>query len=142
MNARLALVKGEDSQMLLSWGNFQFEISTLAYDSLRTSASYPWAKVERMGNRPQLQAMGKDHRTMSISGIVFPTYNDVGAGLVEALRELAAKMKPQILVSGDGSNLGKWCILSIDEDDSFFFENGVPRKQSFSIEMERFGIDE
>lgn len=128
--------------MLLSWGNFQFEISTLAYDSLRTSASYPWAKVDRMGNTPQLQAMGREHRTKSISGVVFPTYNDIGAGQIEALRELAAKMEPQILVSGDGANLGKWCILSIDEDDSFFFENGVPRKQTFSIEMERFGTDE
>lgn len=127
--------------MLLSLGSFQFEVDSAAYDSLKVTASYPWAKVERMGNTPQLQALGKEHRTISISGVVFPTYQNVGIAQIEQLRLLASLMQPQIMLSGTGLYLGKWCIMSIDEDDSYFFENGAPRKQSFSLELERYSDD-
>lgn len=131
-------MKGEDSQMLLSLGSFQFAVDSAAYDQLTIKAEYPWSKADRLGSTPQLQAVGKEHRSISISGTVFPTYNNVGADQVESIRELAAKMEPQILVAGDGKNLGKWCVLSISEDDSCFFEQGTPRKQSYTLELERY----
>ena len=124
--------------MLLSLGSFTFAVDSAAYDQLSLNAEYPWAKADRLGSTPQLQALGKEHRTVSVSGTVYPTYNNVGTDQVEALRELAAKMEPQILVAGDGRNLGKWCILSIKEDDSLFFEQGTPRKQAYSLELERY----
>lgn len=124
--------------MLLSLGNFTFGVSSAAYDRLTQNAEYPWSKVDRMGGEPQLQAMGKEHRTVSISGVVFPTYNNVGAEQIETLRSMAAQMEPQILVSGDGKVLGKWCILSISEEDSCFFEQGTPRKQTYGLELERY----
>lgn len=124
--------------MLLSLGSFTFAVDSAAYDQLTIKAEYPWAKAERLGNLPQLQAIGKEHRSISLSGAVFPGYNNTGASVIEDLRELAASMEPQILVSGNGKNLGKWCVLSISEDDSLFFEQGTPRKQGFTIELERY----
>lgn len=127
--------------MLLSLGSFIFSVDTAAYQSLAQNAEYPWAKAERLGASPQFQAMGKEHRKISLSGVVFPTYLNVGAEQIELLRSLAAQMKPQILVGGDGKILGKWCVTSISEDDSCFFEQGTPRKQAFSLEMERYSDD-
>ncbi len=124
--------------MLLSLGDFQFSVDSAAYDRLTIKAEYPWSKAERLGSVPQLQAVGKEHRTISISGAVFPSYNNVGDYQIESIRELAAKMTPQILVAGDGKNLGKWCVISISEDDSCFFEQGTPRKQSYTLELERY----
>ena len=124
--------------MLLSLGDFQFSVDSAAYDSLTVKAEYPWSKAERLGGAPQLQAAGKEHRSVSIGGVVFPTYYGVGAEQIEALRKLAARMEPQLMVSGDGRSLGKWCVLSISEEDSYFFEQGTPRKQSYTLELERY----
>lgn len=124
--------------MLLSLGNFKFAVDTAAYNELDRNASYPWSKVERLGNTPQFQAIGKEHRTVSIKGTVFSTYNNVGKDQIETLRELAAKMRPLQMVSGDGTVLGKWVILDISESETAHFENGVPRKQGFSMSLERF----
>lgn len=124
--------------MLLSLGSFKFSVDSAAYTELDRSASYPWSKVERLGNAPQFQAIGKEHRTVSIKGTVFPAYNSVGKDQVEALRELAAKMEPLQMVSGDGTVLGKWVILDISESEAAHFEDGTPRKQGFSMSLERF----
>lgn len=124
--------------MLLSLGNFKFSAETVAYNELDRGANYPWSKVERLGGAPQFQAIGKEHRTVAIKGTVFPTYNNVGKDQIEALQEIAAKMKPLQMVSGDGTVLGKWVILDISETGSAHFEDGTPRKQEFSLSLERF----
>ncbi len=124
--------------MLLSLGSFTFTVDNAAYDKLTLNAEYPWAKADRLGNTPQLQATGKEHRTISIRGVVYPTYNNVGAAQIENMRALAAKMEPLALVAGNGQNMGKWCILSIKEEDSILFEDGTPQKQDFSLELERY----
>lgn len=125
--------------MLLSLGDFRFSVDTAAYDDLSTEAEYPWAKVDRMGNTPQLQAVGKEHRTMSLKGLIITTYRG-GAEQPETLRAMAGKMEPLELVTGDGRALGKWCITSISESDSAFFKDGMPKKQTFSIDLERFSL--
>ena len=126
--------------MLLSLGDFRFSVDTAAYDSSDLNAEYPWAKVERIGNTPQLQAMGLEHRTMSLNGTVITTYKG-GSAQPETLRVLAGKMVPLELVTGDGRALGKWCIMKISESDSNFFGDGMPKKQAFTIEIERFGYE-
>lgn len=124
--------------MLLSLGNFKFSVDAAAYNDLERTANYPWSKVERLGGTPQLQAIGKEHRTISIKGTVFTTYNNVGRGQVETLREMAAEMKPFQMVSGDGAVLGMWSITRISESESVFFEDGTPKKQEFTLELECF----
>lgn len=123
--------------MLLSLGDFRFSVDTAAYNGLDTNAEYPWAKVERLGESPQLQAMGKEHRTKSLRGVIITSYKG-GAGQPETLRAMAGKMEPLELVAGDGKAWGKWCIMSVNESNDAFFPDGVPRKQSFTIELERF----
>ncbi len=124
--------------MLLSLGDFRFSIDTAPYDGMDVDAEYPWAKVDRLGASPQMQAMGKEHRRMTLKGIVITTYRG-GVGQPEALRQMAGRMEPLDLVTGDGRALGKWCIVRVGESDSHFFTDGVPRKQSFTLELERYG---
>lgn len=123
--------------MLLSLGDFKFSVDTATYDDLSLEAEYPWAKIDRLGNTPQLQSVGKEHRTMSLKGVVYTTYRG-GAAQPEALRSIAGKMEPLELVTGDGRALGKWCITKVSEGDSCFFEDGVPQRQTFSLDLERF----
>jgi phage protein U len=124
--------------MLLSLGDFRFSVETAAYDALDLNAEYPWMKVERVGNTPQLQAVGLERRTMTLKGAVMTTYKG-GTAQTEALRKMAGRMEPLELVTGDGRALGKWCVTRINESDSGFFRDGMPKKQSFTMDLEIFG---
>ena len=123
---------------MLSLGSFQFSVSSAAYAKLVLTASYPWVSVDRLENTPQHQAMGKESRSISLDGVVYPAYRGAGTRQIETLRSNAAKMEPQVLVAGDGRMLGKWVVKKIGETGSDFFSDGTPRKQEFSLEMERF----
>lgn len=124
--------------MLLSLGDFRFSVDTAAYDGMDVDAEYPWARADRLGESPQMQAMGKEHRKMTLKGLIITTYRG-GVGQPEALRQMAARMEPLDLVTGDGRAWGKWCIMRVGESDSNFFIDGVPRMQSFTLELERYG---
>ncbi len=124
--------------MMLSLGDFQFGVDTAAYAELSLKAECPWAKVDRLQNTPQHQAMGLEVRSISLRGTVYPSYREAGLSQIEALREAAAEMKPQPLMSGNGRYLGRWVVKSISQTDSVFFEDGAAQKQEFTMEIERF----
>ena len=126
--------------MMLSLGDFRFSVDTAAYAQLALRAEYPWATVERLQNTPQFQAMGKETRSVTLDGVVYPSYRDAGVSQIESLREAAAKMEPQYLVTGDGHYLGRWIVKNVSQTDSVFFEDGLPQKQEFTLELERFDL--
>ena len=126
--------------MMLSLGDFQFGVDTAAYAELSLKAEYPWAKVDRLQNTPQHQAMGLEVRSISLRGTVYPSYREAGLSQIETLREAAAEMKPQPLMAGNGRYLGSWVVKSISQTDSVFFEDGAAQKQEFTMEMERFDL--
>ena len=124
--------------MMLSLGDFQFGVDTAAYAELSLKAEYPWAKVDRLQNTPQHQAMGLEVRSVSLRGAVYPSYRGAGLSQIETLREAAAEMKPQPLMAGNGRYLGRWIVKSISQTDTIFFEDGTAQKQEFTMEIERF----
>ena len=126
--------------MMLSLGDFQFGVDTAAYAELSLKAEYPWAKVDRLQNTPQHQAMGLEVRSVSLRGTVYPSYRGAGLSQIETLREAAAEMKPQPLMAGNGRYLGSWVVKSISQTDSVFFKDGAAQKQEFTMEMERFDL--
>lgn len=126
--------------MMLSLGDFQFSIDTAAYAQLSLRAEYSWAAVERLQNTPRFQATGKETRSVTLDGVVYPGYRDAGISQIETLREAAVKMEPQYLMAGDGKYLGRWVVKSISQTDSVFLEDGLPQKQEFTLELERFDL--
>ena len=58
--------------MMLSLGDFQFGVDAAAYAELSLKAEYPWAKVDRLQNTPQHQAIGLEVRSVSLRGAVYP----------------------------------------------------------------------
>ena len=126
--------------MMLSLGDFQFGVDAAAYAELSLKAEYPWAKVDRLQNTPQHQAMGLEVRSVSLRGTVYPSYSEAGLSQIEALQEAAAEMKPQPLMAGNGRYLGSWVGKSISQTDSVFFKDGAAQKQEFTMEMERFDL--
>lgn len=50
-------------------------------------------------------------------------------------------MKPVRLTTGSGEVLGRWLLQTIEEEQDAMLADGLPRKQSFTVEFGRYGED-
>ncbi|WP_240462173.1 phage tail protein, partial [Burkholderia sp. Nafp2/4-1b] len=119
---------------------FHFNLSTAAFDTLRRATHYRVATQERLNRQEALQAVSVGGETITLSGVVFP---QLGASVrqIERLRAIGADMKPVQLTTGAGDVLGRWYLQRIDEEQHALLADGVPRKQTFSLEFGRYGED-
>jgi phage protein U len=120
-------------------GQFYFNISTAGYDSLRRMTAYNIAEQDRLTRRPALQAVSKGSESLTISGAIFTKQS--GARQLNKLREIGFAMEPVVLTTGYGENYGQWYIERIEEEQAYLFPDGMPRKQTFTIELQRYGED-
>lgn len=118
---------------------FYFNLSTAGFDALRRQTSYNVASQDRLGRRPALQAVAKGSESISLSGAVFT--QRAGAGQLDKLRGIGFAMAPLLLITGYGETLGQWYLTRIDEDQAGLFADGMPRKQQFTLEFQRYGED-
>ena len=124
--------------MMLALGPYRFAINTSSYQSLRRSSSYRWPAVERIGAMPALQHIGADSGKISLDGVIYPD-NGNESSQVARMRDSAKLSTPHLLVDGQGYVWGKWVIEKIDEQQSYFFENGSARKIEFHLELTEYG---
>lgn len=122
--------------VMMQLGDFQFGISTAAYQQLRRSTAYTWAAQDRFGKMPALQHTGPGSDSITLTGVIFTSYRG-GIGQLKTLRSVAAIGQPQLLVDGDGHLLGRWVIESVEESQSVFAAFGRPRKQEFTLQLRK-----
>jgi phage protein U len=120
-------------------GQFYFNISTAGHDTLNRVTSYNIAEQDRLTRRPALQAVSKGIETITISGAIFTKWS--GSQQLTKLREIGFAMEPVTLTTGYGENFGRWYLMRIDEEQTYLFPDGMPRKQTFTIEFQRYGED-
>ena len=151
--------------MMYQLGFVQFELMTLAPQTVTRSNKYRWASNNRMGGRPSKQFVGQGDDKITFDGVIFPEFSGsaslleailrpyivyfpslkspaVGLWLIEVLRGLAAKGEPQPLMRGDGHYMGLYCVESVDETDTNLIAEGVPLKQEFKLELSHYGRDQ
>lgn len=124
-------------------GQFQFGIDTAAFQQLQRSASYQWQAKNRVGRKPAQQFTGQGADTITLNGVIYPHYRG-GIGQLGFMREIAGTGQPQPLVytlDSVGQYCGRWCITSIEETRTVFFDNGAPRKIEFSLTLVEYGED-
>ncbi|AFC85476.1 phage tail protein [Frateuria aurantia] len=128
-------------QPVVSGGTpFYFNLDTAAFDSLQRQTSYGWQGQERLGRRPAQQFVGMGTDKITLSGAIYPHFKG-GLTQLDSLRTLAGTGKPYILTTGYGQVLGTWCLSSISEQQSALLHGGIPRKQGFTLEFDRYGDD-
>lgn len=128
--------KGEKSK-LLKIGEFAFMANGVSYNKLSFAHTHKWEEVEKADNSlPSLQYAGHS-KTASVSGVILPTEGRGDVTTIEALNKLAGK--PQRIVTGSGENLGDWVITQINESFDKVFEDGTPRKITYSLSLKYFG---
>jgi phage protein U len=122
---------------MMSLDLFVFELQTLAYQDLSRSNEWRHVSIDRFGERPTAQFLGKGAEKISLSGTIYP--GQVGDyGSLERLRELGDEGNAYQLMTGWYEILGHYIILKLDEKQSVHTQDGAPRKVDFTLELERF----
>lgn len=122
--------------MLMSLGLFVFSIDSLAYDRLQRSTQWRWAANNRLGERPSHQFTGPGEDRITLSGTLAHDITGDGQRLQD-LRDLGDSGKAWVLMQGDGEHKGFWFIDSVQENASYFFPDGTPRKIEFTVVLNR-----
>lgn len=123
---------------MMKLGDFVFSLNTAAFQSMSRSSSYNWPEQARIGTNPCLQFTGVGAETLSLPGVILPTFKG-GLKQVVKMRELAGLGKPLELIDGFGDLKGFWCITSIKENTSDFLAGGYPQKIEFTLELKYYG---
>ncbi|MDE1464780.1 phage tail protein [Spartinivicinus poritis] len=131
------------NQVMMALGDFMFSVSTVQYQTLKTSQSWRWAKKDRYGRKPAKQFHGPDANTKKLDIAVYPEIKQ-DFYWFDKLKQLADKGEPLRLVGGSpsgGVDLGLWVIDQIDQDDNYFFEDGTPMEIKGSLAISEYGED-
>lgn len=125
------------NNVMMTLGEFQFSITTAAYQELTRTREWRWPTQERFMQNQALQFVGPGGDTISLPGVIYPEYRG-GLGQVEAMAALADKGMPLDMISGTGVVLGRWVIERLEEKHSTFAVQGVGRKQEFTLGLRKF----
>jgi hypothetical protein len=124
-------------------GDYMFSIDSAAFQSLDRQSSYRWQPLERIGRKPAHQFTGQGADTITLSGTILTTFRG-GIGQVGQMRAQAGQGVPLPFVyafENAGQYCGQFCILSINEKRTVFFDNGMPRKIEFDLQIVEYGAD-
>ena len=128
-------------QMIL--GKFPFMLRTASYQRMQRQTQQRWSSHDRVGKPPALQYLGQGEDTITLPGVIIPELcGPLSTLSLSALRKMANEGKPQMLITIDpaaaaGDIMGKWVILSVEENHSDFFGE-LPMKIEFSISLKRY----
>ena len=122
--------------MLMSLGQFVFQLQDLAYSELQRSTAWRHASNSRVGARPALQYVGQGDDTITLSGTLVPEIAGTLQSLV-TLRDMADAGDAYAMVDGAGRIFGAWVIDRIEEGGSAFTPDGIARRTSFTIALRR-----
>lgn len=118
---------------------FRFSLGKAAYDTFSRETQFNIASQDRLTRRPAEQAVGKGRDSVTLKGAIFLARH--GAGHVDRLRELGETLQPLTVTTGYGEHMGRWYLARLSEEQEHLFTDGAPRKQSFTLELTRYGED-
>jgi phage protein U len=122
---------------MLRLGSINFALNTAVYQEMQRTAEYNWPGQERFGQLAALQYTGPGEETMTLPGVIYPTYKG-SANAIANLRTLASLGQPQMLMDSQGKLYGNWVIVRVEEKRSEFALLNMPKKIEFSVTLKRF----
>jgi hypothetical protein len=122
---------------MIKLGSYVFSLDTAAYQQLARSTAYRWQALDRVNQHAALQYTGPGEDTITLNGVILPTFRG-GLGQLDAMRAEAAKGEPLLMVDGQGYVHGRWVIQSINETQKTFERNGAPLQIDFSLRLRKY----
>ena len=126
---------------ILSLGQFQFSVSTAAFEQLQRSSGWEWAEQQIYGSTPRLHFTGKAAETITLQCTQSPSWRSPlrnGQTQAATMRDLADAATPYALVAETGGYLGEWVIVSVSETQSAFIPDGAPLRVTFDLQLKRY----
>ena len=122
--------------MLYQLGALTIDTAPFEAHEVSRKASADFAAKDVMGAlRPQ-EAMGEGDDVVEFTGTLFPLHFG-GLNELGILDQMRAAQDPQILVRGDGVNLGWRVITDISEKHEYLDQSGVGKQIGYTISAKR-----
>jgi hypothetical protein len=123
---------------MIALGDYRFQSNENPYETFQRSHAFRWPAQERIGVYPILQFVGPGEHKVTISGTIYPLFRG-GIEQFDRMKAEAAKGTPLRMVDGQGNVWGLWCITNISENYNYLFQDGLPRKIDFTMELSFYG---
>ena len=114
--------------------DFQFNLKALSPNSVTRTTDYNWSDSERIGDIPNLQNLGISRDQIEIEGVFYPKLSGKS---IDEIRNSNLVKNANNLITDNGEILGKFVIVSIKENQSYFDTNGKPQKIEFTLVLKR-----
>lgn len=140
---------------LLMWGDFIFQLSTMAYSKLTVQDGWSWASQGLVGRRDKLLYTGKKAPTLKFDCELYDEFvNDslltramqkygmvqaLAVDPVEFLRAQANLKQPLMLVTGTGKVMGYWVMTDISQVMDAFRPDSQVKHQMVTLSMQFYG---
>ena len=128
------------ARVMMMLGPYPFMLRSAAPQTVARRSDYRWQRQDRIGRKPAHQFLGAGVDEITLSGEILPHFAG-GYGQIDAMRLLAGRGKPLLLVSGRGDVLGDWVITGIEEEGSEFRADGAPGVIAFTMIITEYGGD-
>lgn len=122
---------------MLALGQYRFGVWNAAYQQLQRQDAWRWSEQKRIGTADALHYTGRTPTSISLTGVIFPTFRG-GLDQLDDMRAEANRATPLRLVAGNGTDMGRWVIVSITERQAVFLPAGVPKKVTFTINLKKY----
>jgi phage protein U len=119
--------------MMMIFGMFVFSIPTATYQILQRSTSWNHASNNRVGSMPAYQYVGKGEDTINLEGSIVPEFGQQLS--ITALRVMGDTGKSFPLIAGNGKIYGMWKLDDVQETQTYFYKDGLPKKVEFSLKL-------
>lgn len=123
--------------VMMRLGVYKFSLPTAAYQQLERTATYRWARQERIGTNDALQFTGLGPESVTLSGVVFSEFAG-GLDQVSKMRLQASIGIPLPMIDGRGNVWGLWAMESVTERQSVFAARGAPLRIEFDLKLTRY----
>lgn len=128
------------TKVMMMLGPYPFMLRTAAPQTVSRASEYRWERQDRIGRKPAHQFLGAGADEITLAGEIIPHFMG-GYSQLDAMRLLAGRGKPLLLVSGRGQVLGQWVITRMEEEGSDFWADGDPRVIGFTLTIAEYGGD-
>lgn len=120
--------------MLFQLGPITFEVAPVNVDKFTQETGHDFAAKDIIGAMRPRESMGEADEKLALHGKLFP-HHFGGGDQLNILQGLARGGDPQILVRGDGTNLGWFLIEKVKRQDEYLDAQGVGRVIEFDIDL-------
>ena len=109
--------------------------SGFPYSSLQRRSDGGWIEIDITYAKPGSQNTGQALEQIRLSGTAFYA---AGMQRLDELRAMQNERRPYVLVDGLGNNLGRWKIMSVEEQQTRVIDDGTAMKVAWVLQLEEF----